>query len=79
MKRPANQLRAEIRGFEDAIRQMHIKAGGQIVQLSPEERASWRKALEATWPQVVKSAGPDGERVWKALEEAKKSCTGKVA
>jgi TRAP-type C4-dicarboxylate transport system substrate-binding protein len=79
LKRPASQLRAEVRGFEDAIRQMHIKGGGQIVTLSPPQRAAWRKTFEATWPLALKSAGADGERLWKTIEDGRKSCSGRVA
>jgi TRAP-type C4-dicarboxylate transport system substrate-binding protein len=78
-KRPAAQLRAEIRGFEDAIRDMHLKAGGSIVQLTPDQRAAWRKVVEPAWPQIVKAVGGDSERVWKMIQDAKKACGGKSA
>jgi TRAP-type C4-dicarboxylate transport system substrate-binding protein len=78
-RRPASQLRAEIRGFEDAIRDMHLKSGGQIVQLTPDQRAAWRKAVEAVWPQIVKAVGGEGERIWKIIEDGKKACGGKQA
>lgn len=77
-KRPASQLRAEIRGFEETLRGMHVKSGGQIVQLTPEQRAEWRKAVESSWPQIVKAVGGDAPRIWKIMEEGKKACNGKT-
>ncbi|MCW5746320.1 MAG: TRAP transporter substrate-binding protein [Alphaproteobacteria bacterium] len=75
-KRPASQLRAEIRGFEDVIRGMHVKSGGQIVPLTAEQRAAWRKAVEAVWPEIVKAVGGDAPRIWKIIEDGKKACGG---
>ncbi|UYN97057.1 MAG: TRAP transporter substrate-binding protein [Enhydrobacter sp.] len=73
-KRTAAQLRAEIRGFEEKILELHLKNGGQIVALTPEERAQWQKVLEPAWPQMVKSVGGDAENFFKLMEDAKKKC-----
>lgn len=73
-KRTAAQLRAEIRGFEEKILELHLKNGGQIVTLTPEERAKWQKALEPAWPQIVKSVGGNGEAFFKLMVDAKKKC-----
>jgi TRAP-type C4-dicarboxylate transport system substrate-binding protein len=73
-KRPASQLRAEIRGFEEKILELHVKNGGTIVSLTPAERAVWQKALESAWPQIVKTVGGNAEAFYKLMEDAKKKC-----
>lgn len=73
-KRSAAQLRAEIRGFEDKILEMHVKNGGTVVTLTPEERAVWQKALEPAWPEIVKSVGGNADAFYKLMEDAKKAC-----
>ena len=73
-KRTAAQLRAEIRGFEEKILELHLKNGGQIVALTPEERAKWQKALEPAWPQIVKAVGGNAEAFFALMQDAKKKC-----
>lgn len=73
-KRPAAQLRAEIRGFEEKILELHVKNGGTIVTLTPAERAVWQKALSSAWPQIVKTVGGNAETFFKLMEDAKKKC-----
>lgn len=78
-RRPAAQLRAEVRGFEETLRGMHVKAGGSIVQTTPEQRAEWRKALEPTWPRIVKDIGGEADKFFQLMESAKKGCAAKKA
>lgn len=73
-KRPAAQLRAEIRGFEEKILEMHVKNGGTVVSLTPAERAVWQKALEPAWPEIVKAVGGNAAAFFKLLEDGKKAC-----
>ncbi|QQS13303.1 MAG: TRAP transporter substrate-binding protein [Rhodospirillales bacterium] len=73
-RRPGSQLRGEIRGFEETILGMHLKAGGQIVTLTPAERLVWQKAVEPAWPQIVKSVGGDSDKFFKLMEDGKKAC-----
>ncbi|MFN4016716.1 MAG: TRAP transporter substrate-binding protein [Reyranella sp.] len=73
-RRSAAQLRGEIRGFEEKILELHLKNGGQIVTLTPEERAQWQKALQPTWPEIVKAVGGNADAFFKLMEEAKKKC-----
>jgi TRAP-type transport system periplasmic protein len=75
-KRSAAQLRAEIRGFEEKILELHLKNGGQIVTLTPAERAQWQKALQPAWPDMVKAVGGNAEAFFKLMEDAKKKCGG---
>lgn len=72
--RPASQLRAEVRGFEQAIRGMHVKAGGQVVELTPEQRTAWREAMVPLYPSMLKAVGDEGSAVWVAVQNAKKAC-----
>jgi TRAP-type C4-dicarboxylate transport system substrate-binding protein len=78
-RRTAAQLRAEVRGFEETLRGMHVKAGGTIVQVTPEQREQWRKALEPMWSRVVKDIGGDAEKFFQLMESAKKTCADRKA
>lgn len=73
---PAAQLRAEVRGFEAKIREMHKAAGGTIVELTPEQRAVWRKGMEAAWPKMVAAVGGEANAYWKAIQDGIKACSG---
>jgi hypothetical protein len=72
---PAAQLRAEVRGFEAKIREMHKAAGGTIVELSPEQRAVWRKGIETAWPKMVEAVGGEANAYWKAIQDGIKACS----
>ena len=72
---PASQLRAEVRGFESKIREMHKAAGGTIVELTAEQRAVWRKGIEAAWPKMVAAVGGEANTYWKAIQEGIRSCS----
>jgi TRAP-type C4-dicarboxylate transport system substrate-binding protein len=72
---PASQLRAEVRGFEGKIREMHKAAGGTIVQLTPEQRAVWRKGIESAWPKMVAAVGGEASAYWKAIQDGIKACS----
>lgn len=73
-RRPADQLRKEIRGFEETLRQMHIKGGGTVVNVTPAQRDEWRKVLQPAWPSMVKELGADGDRFFKQMEAGRKAC-----
>jgi TRAP-type transport system periplasmic protein len=72
---PASQLRAEVRGFEAKIREMHKAAGGTIVELTAEQRAVWRKGIEAAWPKMVEAVGGEAGAYWKAIQAGIKACS----
>jgi TRAP-type C4-dicarboxylate transport system substrate-binding protein len=72
---PASQLRAEVRGFEGKIREMHKAAGGTIVELTPEQRAVWRKGIEAAWPKMVEAVGGEAGAFWKAIQSGIRACS----
>ena len=72
---PDALLRAEVRGFEGKIREMHRAAGGSIVELTPEQRAVWRKGIEAAWPQMVAAVGGEANAYWRAIQGGIKACS----
>jgi TRAP-type C4-dicarboxylate transport system substrate-binding protein len=72
---PASQLRAEVRGFEGKIREMHKAAGGTIVELTPAQRAVWRKGVEAAWPRMVEAVGGEAGAFWKAIQAGIRACS----
>jgi TRAP-type C4-dicarboxylate transport system substrate-binding protein len=76
-RRPADQLRKEIRGFEATLREMHVKGGGTVVDVTPAQREEWRKALQPAWPTMVKELGADGERFYKQMEAGRTACEKK--
>ena len=47
---------------------MHKAAGGTIVELTPEQRAVWRKGIEAAWPKMVEAVGGEAGAYWKAIQ-----------
>ena len=73
-KRPADQLRKEIRGFEATLREMHVKGGGTVVDVTPAQRDEWRKVLQPAWPSMVKDLGAEGDRFFKLMEAGRKAC-----
>lgn len=73
---PGAQLRAEVRGFEGNILQMHVKAGGQVVEMSEAQRAVWRKSMIELWPQMVAAVGGEAEKYWKSIQDGSKACGG---
>jgi TRAP-type C4-dicarboxylate transport system substrate-binding protein len=72
---PAAVLRAEVRGFEGKIREMHKAAGGTIVELTPEQRTVWRKGMEAAWPKMVEAVGGEAATYWKAIQAGIRACS----
>lgn len=76
--RTADQLRKEIRGFEETLRQMHVKAGGTIATPTPEQRDLWRKALQPAWPKMVQEVGGDAPAFYKEMEAARAACDKKA-
>jgi TRAP-type transport system periplasmic protein len=76
-RRPADQLRKEIRGFEATLREMHVKGGGTVVDVTPAQREEWRKVLQPAWPSMVKELGADGDRFFQQMEAGRKTCEKK--
>ena len=77
-RRSADQLRKEIRGFENALRDMHVKAGGTIATPTPEQRDLWRKALQPAWPKMVQDVGGEAPAFYKEMDAARAACDKKA-
>ena len=73
-RRSPDQLRKEIRGFEETLRGMHEKSGGQIVTPTAAQRDEWRKVMEPEWPKMVKEIGGDSDKWFQLMENSRKSC-----
>ncbi|MBL8331088.1 MAG: TRAP transporter substrate-binding protein [Rubrivivax sp.] len=71
---PAAQLRKEVRDFEQAMRNAHEKGGGQIVQLTPEQREVWRRDAAAQWPKWMEDSGPGSLKLAQQAEAARMAC-----
>ena len=77
-RRTATQLRQEIRGFEETLRGMHVKAGGTVVPVTPAQREEWRKALQPAWPKMVEEVGGDSKKFFQTMEAGRAACEKKV-
>jgi len=73
-RRPASQLRQEIRGFEEVLWGMHVKGGGQMIKPTAEQRDEWRKVLTKEWPAMVKAIGGDSQTLFSRMEAGRQSC-----
>lgn len=73
-RRTATQLRQEIRGFEETLRQMHVKAGGTVVPVTPAQRDEWRKALQPAWPKMVEEVGGNAKKFFQTMEAGRTAC-----
>lgn len=71
---PTAQLRKEVRDFEQVMRNVHEKGGGQIVQLTPEQREAWRKTSAPLWPKWMEDIGPGGPKMAEQVEAARMAC-----
>lgn len=71
---PDSQLRAEVRGFESKILEMHKAGGGQVVPMSDAQREVWRKAMEPQFQKIVADVGGDSARLWGLIQDALKTC-----
>ena len=71
---PDAKLRAEVRGFEAKILEMHTAGGGQVVPMSDAQREVWRKGMEPQFAKIVADVGGDSATVWGLIQEALKTC-----
>ena len=56
------------------LRDLHVKGGGQVVEITREQREEWRKKIKPVWPTMIKEIGPEGEALFKAIEAGRASC-----
>ncbi len=74
VKNPDTKLRAEVRGFEEKILEMHKQGGGQVVAMPDAQREVWRKAMEPQFEKIVADVGGDGKRLWGLIQDGLKTC-----
>jgi TRAP-type C4-dicarboxylate transport system substrate-binding protein len=75
-KTPVSTLRAEIRGVDTALTNVHKQGGGTVVEATPEQRAEWSKGLAPVWVAIAKDIGADGEKFLALMDAGKKACEG---
>ena len=68
------QQRREVREFQAQMRQEHVKAGGQLVELGASQRDAFRRVLEPVWPKMVAAAGPNGQAFFDVMDAGRKPC-----
>jgi TRAP-type C4-dicarboxylate transport system substrate-binding protein len=73
-KNPDAKLRAEVRGFEQKILEMHKQGGGQVVTMTDAQRAVFQKAMEPIIPKIVTDVGGDSQTLWKLVQDGLKTC-----
>ena len=69
-----NEQRQSVRKTENALMEKYIAAGGQVHELTAEQRDAWKKLVEPNWPKFVKELGPEAEAMWPKILKAKKAC-----
>ncbi|MCT8159416.1 TRAP transporter substrate-binding protein [Pseudoruegeria sp. SHC-113] len=65
---------AEIFAFEDVLRGLHTKSGGQIVDLTPEQIEGFREKLPPFWEAMAADYGDDGAAILKLVQDGKAAC-----
>lgn len=73
-KHPAPERSAAFFGFESQIYQMHQKAGGKVVEITPEQRAQWTANIDAYYDKALKAATPAGRAFFDRLKAARSAC-----
>jgi TRAP-type C4-dicarboxylate transport system substrate-binding protein len=76
---PASRLRREVREAEAAVLLTHTRTGGQVVDLSAEQRAAFRRAMEPVWADLIKQAGPDAPAFYQQMQSARDMCRKRLA
>ena len=73
-RNPSAKVRGEVRGFEETLFGMLKQGGGQVVEVTQDQRDAWRKAMEPVYPQIVKETGGDAAGFYAAMEAGRKAC-----
>jgi TRAP-type transport system periplasmic protein len=73
-RNPGPKLRAEVRGFEEKILELHKAAGGQVVPMSDAQRSVWQSAMEPQFAKIVADVGGEAAKVWGVLQDGLKGC-----
>jgi TRAP-type C4-dicarboxylate transport system substrate-binding protein len=68
------QVRREIRDFEATLYGMFEKGGGQVVNLTPEQRAVWLQTLAPNQQRIADEIGGRAKDVLAVMEAGRKAC-----
>ena len=68
------QFRSGSADFEGTLYGMFEKAGGQVVNLSAEQRDVWLKTLAPNQQRIVDETGGRAKEVLAAMEAGRKAC-----
>jgi TRAP-type C4-dicarboxylate transport system substrate-binding protein len=71
---PSSRLRREVRDAEQAVLVAHTRSGGQSIELSADQRAAFRKAMEPVWADLLKQAGPDAPAFYQQMQTSRDAC-----
>jgi TRAP-type transport system periplasmic protein len=72
--RPAvDRMRREVEAEEKPKMEEFKKKGGFIHELTPAQRAEWRKLVEPNQEQMVKDIGGSAPELWAAIQAGKKA------
>lgn len=69
-----DELRVGISQMEQFMISKAQEAGAFVHQLSDEQRAAWKAAVEPSWPAFVDGLGPDAKALWPQVLAAKANC-----
>jgi len=70
----SQEIMDEIFAFEDVLRGVHERSGGQIVQLTEEQIAGFRDRLPPFWAEMVADFGDEGAAIMALMEDGKAAC-----
>jgi len=69
------QIRKEIRDFETVLYGMFEKAGGQVVNMTPEQRNVWLTTLAPNQQRIADEIGGNAKQMLAVMEAGRKACT----
>lgn len=69
------ELVKQVAGFEGKMLGAHKKSGGTVIDLSDEERATWKAAGVASWEKILPELRGDVDGYMAAINDAKASCS----
>jgi TRAP-type C4-dicarboxylate transport system substrate-binding protein len=70
----AAQIRQEMRAINERLEMKHRSEGGQVVELSADQRAAWRAKMGDFYSDMAAAIGPSGEAFFALIEAGKSAC-----
>jgi len=71
---PQQALRDGVRGMDAYLLGKFKEAGGQVHELSAQERAVWQEQGSSKYADLVESVGGESKTLWPLIMSAKESC-----